>query len=133
MTDRWASRNPSARAWVQMTGLAVAAPFLAILAATGSMFVLIAALIAFGLGADCSTAPPCRSCARSPVPSAARPAIGILNLAGRLAGGIGAAAAGWMKQSLGLTAAFELAAIILIAGAFSLRNLPLGGGLLRWT
>lgn len=126
LTDRWASRNPSARAWVQMTGLAVAAPFLAILAATGSMFVLIAALIAFGFGRglfDCTTMPLLREVTG---PERSATGYGILNLAGCLAGGIGAAAAGWMKQSLGLTAAFELAAIILIAGAFSLRKVALG-------
>ncbi len=123
LTDRWASRNPRARAWMQIAGLAIAAPFLAMLGAAGSMPVLIAALIAFGLGRgvfDCTTMPLLRS-----ITGAERSATGygILNCAACLAGGAGAAAAGWMKERVGLAAAFELAALILLCGAFSLRSL----------
>jgi MFS transporter, Spinster family, sphingosine-1-phosphate transporter len=123
LTDRWATRNPRARAWMQMTGLVVAAPFLALLGAAGSMPVLIAALITFGLGRglfDCTTMPLLMTVTGS---ERSATGYGILNLAGCLAGGIGAAAAGWMKDNVGLAAAFELAAVVLVAGAFSLRRL----------
>ena len=122
-TDRWATHNPRARAWMQMAGLALAAPFLAALGVAGSMPVLIAALVAFGLGRglyDCNTMPLLRS-----VTGGERSATGygILNMAGCLAGGIGAAGAGWMQERVGLAAAFELAAVVLMAGALALRGL----------
>ncbi len=123
LTDRWAARDGRARAWVQMAGLALAAPFLAVLGATGSMPVLIAALIAFGLGRglfDCNTMPLLLNVTG---PDRSATGYGVLNLAGCLAGGIGAAAAGWMKESIGLAAAFEMAAVVLLAGVFSLRGL----------
>lgn len=122
LTDRWARRSPNARAWGQMAGLAVAAPFLAILGATGSMPLLIAALIAFGLGRglfDCNTMPLLRQVAGAPLSATG---YGILNMAGCIAGGVGAAVAGWMKERVGLTAAFELAAVLMIMGAISLRG-----------
>ena len=126
VTDRWAARERRARAWMQMAGLALAAPFLALLGAAGSMAVLIAALIAFGLGRglfDCNTMPLLRS-----VTGAERSATGygILNLAGCLAGGTGAAVAGWMQESMGLATAFEMAAVVLVAGAVSLRGVGRG-------
>lgn len=123
LTDRWARRYPRARAWVQMTGLAIAAPFLAALGVTGSMFVLICALIAFGIGRglfDCNTMPLLRSITG---PGGSATGYGILNLAGALAGGLGAAAAGWMKETVGLAAAFELAALVLVAGAVPMLTL----------
>lgn len=126
VTDRWAARDGRARAWMQMAGLTLAAPFLALLGAAGSMAVLIAALIAFGLGRglfDCNTMPLLRS-----VTGAERSATGygILNLAGCLAGGIGAAIAGWMQESMGLAMAFEMAAVVLVVGAVSLRGVGRG-------
>jgi predicted MFS family arabinose efflux permease len=123
LTDRWATRNPRARAWVQMIGMAIAAPFLVALAAAGSMFVLIPALVAFGFGRglfDCNTMPLLRNVTG---PERSATGYGILNLSSCLAGGVGAAAAGWMKESIGLASAFELAALVLVAGAFSLRRL----------
>ncbi len=126
LTDRWSTRNHRARAWMQMAGLALAAPFLAVLGATGSMTVLIGALIAFGLGRglfDCNTMPLLRSVTG---PQRSATGYGILNLAGCLAGGIGAATAGWMKETVGLTSAFEIAALVLVAGAISLHPLVRG-------
>ena len=127
LTDRWASRNPRARAWVQMIGLVMAAPFLALLGIAGSMYVLVAALIVFGFGRglfDCNTMPLLRSVTG---PERSATGYGILNLAGCVAGGFGAAVAGWMKETIGLASAFELAAFVLIAGAFSLRGLVEAG------
>jgi MFS family permease len=128
LTDRWAARDGRARVWMQMAGLAVAAPFLAVLGAAGSMAVLIAACIAFGLGRglfDCNTMPLLLNVTG---PERSATGYGILNLAGCLAGGIGAAAAGWMKESIGLAAAFEMAAVVLLLGAFSLRGLAWAAG-----
>ncbi len=123
LTDRWARSNPAARAWVQTGGLVIAAPFLLALGFAGSMFVLIPALVAFGFGRglfDCNTMPLLREVTG---PERSATGYGILNFAGCLAGGVGAGAAGWMKERIGLASAFELAAVILLLGAGSLSSL----------
>jgi len=45
-------------------------------------------------------------------------------MVGCLAGGLSAAMAGGIKDSLGLTAAYQLAAVVLILGAISLHWIP---------
>ena len=123
LTDRWARSSGRARAWVQMTGLLIAAPFLAALGITGDMFVLIGALIAFGIGRglfDCNAMPLLRNLSG---PERSATGYGMLNFAGCVAGGVGAAIAGWMKETVGLGAAFELAALVLAGGACVLLQL----------
>ncbi len=122
-TDRWAQSNPDARAWMQIAGLALAAPFLALLGLANSMPVLIAALITFGLGRgifDCTTMPLLRRITGS---ERSATGYGILNCAACLTSGFATAAAGYMKQTIGLSAAFELAALILLSGALVLLKL----------
>jgi predicted MFS family arabinose efflux permease len=122
-TDRWARSNPRARAWVQLIGLVIAAPFLAALGFAGSMLVLIPALIVFGFARglfDCNTMPLLREVTG---PQRSATGYGILNLSSCFAGGVGAALAGWMKESIGLATAFELAALVLVAGACCLIRL----------
>jgi MFS family permease len=123
-SDRLALRMPRARIYCQVAGLAIAAPFLALLSATASHAVLIAALITFGLGRglfDCNTMPILRDLA---APTLSATGYGLLNFAGCLVGGAGAAIAGALKQQLGLGAAFQLAALALIAGGLALLRLP---------
>ncbi|MDE3164723.1 MAG: MFS transporter [Acidobacteriota bacterium] len=120
LADRWSRFTPRARLYTQMAGLAAAAPFLALLSAATSMPLLIGALVVFGLGRgffDCNTMPVLRE-----ISGAAHSATGygILNLGGCLAGGFAVALAGYLKQYLGLGAAFPGAALILLLGAAAL-------------
>ncbi|MCU1262190.1 MAG: major facilitator superfamily 1 [Bryobacterales bacterium] len=120
VSDRWSARNPAARVYCQMAGLLIAAPFLVLLGATSQQPLLVAALVAFGIGRgvfDCNTMPVVREVAPGHLSATA---YGVLNMAGCLAGGIGAAAAGWLKQHLGLGAAFQVAALVLVLGALAL-------------
>ncbi|HVT92418.1 MAG TPA: MFS transporter [Bryobacteraceae bacterium] len=129
LTDRWARKNPQLRVWGLMAGLAAAAPFLAVLGMTGSMFVLIAALIAVGLGrglVDCNAMPVLHRVVGAELSATG---YGVFNLAGCVVGGIGAAAAGFMKESVGLGAAFLLTAVVLAIGSLCLRwvRMPAAG------
>jgi len=124
LSDRWAQRYPRARIYCQAAGLVIAAPFLAVLGFTGSKTLLIAALITFGVGRglfDCNTMPNLRDVVGSGLSATG---YGIFNMAGCLAGGAGAAVAGWMKETIGLRAAFPLAAIVLAAGCILLFRTP---------
>jgi predicted MFS family arabinose efflux permease len=123
LSDRWAVRYPRARIYCQAAGLAIAAPFLAALGFTGSKTLLIAALITFGVGRglfDCNTMPILREVVG---PELSATGYGIFNLAGCVAGGAGAAVAGWMKGTVGLGVAFPLSAIVLVAGCLLLFRL----------
>jgi predicted MFS family arabinose efflux permease len=120
LADRWAKSTPRARLYCQIAGLLVAAPFLALLSVAGSMALLISALIAFGLGRgfyECNTMPVLREAAGA---SQSATGYGLLNMAGCIAGGAAVAAAGFLKQHLGLGAAFQAAALMLVVGAFAL-------------
>jgi len=103
-----------------MSGLALAAPFLALLPVAGTMAGVICALIAFGLGRgfyECNTMPVLRDVAGA---EQSATGYGVLNMAGCLAGGAAVAAAGFLKQHLGLGAAFQAAAAMLALGALAL-------------
>lgn len=119
-SDRLSTRYPNARIYVLVIGLLIAAPFLVLLGVTGSRGLLILALLSFGFGRgifDCNTMPVVRQVAPERLSATA---YGILNLVSCIAGGIGAAAAGWFKQVIGLGTVFQLAAIVLVLGATGL-------------
>ena len=120
LADRWAKSTPRARLYCQIAGLLAAASFLALLPVAGSMALLIGALVAFGLGRglyECNTMPVLREVAGA---SQSATGYGLLNMAGCLAGGVAVAAAGFLKHHLGLGAAFQAAALMLLVGAFAL-------------
>jgi predicted MFS family arabinose efflux permease len=117
LADRLALRNPRARVWIQIAGMALSAPFLLGLSLTYSGPVVIAMLLGIGLlrpWFDVNAMPvlrqvvPAERCATG---------YGLLNMVGCLAGGISAVTAGGIKETLGLAAAFECAAAVLILGA----------------
>lgn len=118
--DRLGSRFAKGRIWVQMAGLAAAAPFLFLIGMAGSQALLIAGLLVFGLGRGMfdSNAMPVL-CQIAP-PQLRSTGFGIFNMVSCIIGGIAAAAAGFLKQTLGLGFAFQLAAFILIAAALLL-------------
>lgn len=117
LADRLAVRNPRARVWIQMLGMALSAPFLLALSLSHSEVLVIVALLGIGLlrpWFDVNAMPvlrqiiPAELCATG---------YGLLNLVGCLAGGLSAATAGGIKDSFGLAAAFECAAVVLVVGA----------------
>jgi MFS family permease len=130
ISDRWATKTNRARIYCQMIGLSIAAPFLVLLSITTLMPILIPALVTYGLGRgifDCNTMPAVRE---TLPPDLSATAYGILNMTSCLAGGLAAAGAGWMKQHVGLAAAFQLAAAIMVFGTIVL-NLPIRKGSLQ--
>jgi MFS family permease len=123
LSDRWSRRMRLARIYSQIGSLIFAAPFLVLLSVTNLQPVLIAALVTFGFGRgifDCNTMPIVREITPAHLSATA---YGILNMVGCLAGGIGAAVAGSLKQHLGLPTAFQMAAVVLILGALCLTRI----------
>jgi MFS family permease len=120
IADRWGRVSPRGRALTQALGLAAGAPFLFLVGATGSVVVLIAAIVVFGLGKgfyDCNTMPVLAQVAR---PEIRATGYGIFNFLGCVAGGAMAAAAGALKPVIGLSGAIQISAVILFASAVSL-------------
>jgi MFS family permease len=119
--DRWSARVPRARVYCQMAGLLLTAPLLLVLARAGSRSVLIAVLVLIGLCRplfDINTMPVLREIAR---PEWCATGYGVFNMIGCFAGGVAAASAGSFKHTLGLEAAYQIAALILVAGGIALR------------
>ena len=133
LADAWYRTNRRGRIRTQAIGFLLAGPALFLLGATASWLVLLPCLVGFGLGRgffDCNLMPVlCQI-----VPERLRAtAYGILNFTSCVAGGTMAAVSGVLKEHVGLSAAFEISGIFLLAGAFCLtalkirqpRNLPL--------
>lgn len=117
LADRLASRNPRARVWIQVFGMALSAPFLLGLSFTGSGNVLVSMLLGIGLlrpWFDVNAMPVLRQLVPGELCATG---YGLLNMIGCFAGGISAAAAGGIKDQLGLAAAFICAAAVLVVGA----------------
>jgi predicted MFS family arabinose efflux permease len=116
LADRWSPL------YTQACGIIVASPFLFLLGYTDSRRLLILALLLFGAGRgfyDCNTMPVLCQVARDDLRSTG---YGVFNCAGCVAGGVVAAMAGALKSAIGLGAAFQLAAgILLISGGLLLR------------
>jgi MFS family permease len=127
LADRWAVRNVKGRIYTQALGLVTAAPFLFLVGLTSFYPLLISALIIFGLGRglyDCNAMPVLSQLAPENLRATG---YGIFNLAGCLVGGTTAAFAGFFKQTIGLSAAFEIAAVLaLVCSLLLLRVNPAG-------
>jgi MFS family permease len=123
LADRWSRGSPRGRILTQALGVALAAPCLFLVGFTASMALLIPALVIFGLGRgfyDCNTMPVLAQIARSDLRSTG---YGIFNLIGTLSGGAIAAAAGILKNIIGLGGVFQLAAILLLISTVMLMRL----------
>lgn len=123
LTDRWSRFSPRARFHAQVAGLLIGAPFVALVSVAGTMPLLVGALIAFGLGRgvyDCNTMPALRDSVGA---AHSATGYGLFNMAGCIVGGIGVAAAGYLKEHLGLGAAFQIAALALLAGAVAVSRI----------
>lgn len=120
LADRWSRFSAQGRVFTQVIGIAIAAPFLLLVAAAGSATVLVAALIAFGIGKgfyDANAMPVLAQVAR---PEIRATGYGIFNFAGCVAGGAMTAAAGALKPRIGLSGAIALSALLLLASAGAL-------------
>jgi MFS family permease len=117
LTDRWTACNKRAPVYMQALGLAIAAPFLFLLAFANTSPLLVIALVTFGVGRgffDCSAMPALLTAVPSQLSGAG---YGIFNSAGCLVGGVAAVVAGYLKAHFGLGVAFEGAALILMGGS----------------
>ncbi len=123
LADRWMQSNIRGRVLTQTIGLAIAAPFLFLVGATASQWILIACLLLFGLGRgffDCNLMPVlCQIIS----PELRATAYGILNCTSCLVGGVMAAAGGIFKDTIGLGGALQLSAVLLAVAAFWLWTL----------
>ena len=120
VADRWSRTSGKGRVLTQAMGIAIAAPFLFLVGYAGSVLILVAALIAFGIGKgfyDANTMPVLAQVAR---PEIRATGYGIFNLVGCVVGGTMAAAAGALKPLIGLSGAIEVSALLLLASAASL-------------
>jgi MFS transporter, Spinster family, sphingosine-1-phosphate transporter len=123
LADRWSQVSARGRLLTQLIGVGLAAPCLFLVGFTAASVPLIAGLILFGLGRgfyDCNTMPVLSQIARSDLRSTG---YGILNMAGTLTGGVIAAAAGAMKNIIGLGGVFQVAAVLLLISAVALSRL----------
>jgi predicted MFS family arabinose efflux permease len=114
LADRWATRSSRGRVLTQATGLALMAPFLFLAAIAHQRGWLIGGLLAFGLGRglyDCNTMPVLCEIARPEIRSTG---YGIFNLSSCIVGGITAGSAGLLKETLGLSTSFQIAAVLLL-------------------
>lgn len=125
VADAWAGRSSSGRLYTQALGLSAAAPFLFLAGSSSALAFVIAGLVVFGIGRgmfDSNAMPVLCQIAR---PDLRATGYGIFNCVGCLVGGTMAALAGALKAALGLTAAFQLAAVILFVSAIALARLRL--------
>jgi MFS family permease len=126
LADMWNQVSARGRVLTQCIGVAVAAPCLFLVGFTASTAPLIAGLILFGLGRgfyDCNTMPVLSQIARSDLRSTG---YGVFNMVGTLTGGVMAAAAGAMKNIIGLGGVFQIAALLLLVSAVALSRLHVG-------
>jgi MFS family permease len=120
VADRWSRTSVKGRVLTQVLGVSVGAPFLFLVGTAGSTAVLIAALLAFGIGKgfyDANTMP---VLAQVAPPEIRATGYGIFNLVGTVAGGAMAATAGAFKPIIGLAGAIDFSALLLLASAFAL-------------
>src|SRR5262245_4713663 len=123
LADRWNRISARGRLLTQCIGVALAAPCLFLVGFTTSSALLIAGLTLFGLGRgfyDCNTMPVLAQIARSDLRATG---YGVFNLVGTLTGGVIAAAAGALKNIIGLGGVFQIAALLLLISAVLLSRL----------
>jgi MFS family permease len=123
IADRWVRTDPRGRALTQTIGLTAAGPFLFLVGTTGSQWVLVPCLVLFGLGRgfyDCNLMPvTCQIVS----PRLRATAYGVLNCTSMIVGGAMALAGGVMKDWIGLGAALQMSAVMLMAAGLWLYKL----------
>ncbi|MGH9843771.1 MAG: MFS transporter, partial [Blastocatellia bacterium] len=120
LADRWSETNPRARVLVPLGGFLAGSVFLFLVGWTSSRSVLIVGLVVYGLSRgfwDCNLMP--ALCRIAPANLRAT-GYGIFNMAGTIAGGTMAWAAGALKDAIGLGGALQISALILCAAGLIL-------------
>lgn len=112
--DRWS------RLGAQVAALAVAAPFLFVAGFTSIPFFLLGGLAMYGLGRGAYDANNMPVVCQIVPPALRATAYGILNMVGTFAGGMIAFGAGALKEALGIGVMLQLAAGLLLIGAWQL-------------
>jgi len=128
LADRWCRNNQRGRVLTQWIGFTAAAPALFLIATTRSIPLLIAAMAVFGLGRgffDCNLMPVLCQLAR---PQVRATGYGMLNMFSTTVGGLMTAVAGALKATLGLAAALQISAVLLLAAAFVLLRVSVPSG-----
>lgn len=131
LADRWAATAAGGRVWTQAVGLAAAAPFLFLVGVTGSAAFLVTGLVVFGVGRglfDCNAMPVLCQITR---PELRATGYGLMNFMGTFAGGLVAALAGGLKDTLGLGVMLQVAGVLLLVAAGLLWRLGQTMGLRR--
>ena len=125
MADRYSRTSERSRVLTQSMGLAIGAPFLFLIGVTTSHALLIVALVTYGLGRGLYDANTMPALSQIAPPQLRATGYGLFNLASCVVGGAGAAVAGSLKPLVGLSAAFEVCALLLLIGAALLFRLRL--------
>ncbi|MBI4903958.1 MAG: MFS transporter [Acidobacteria bacterium] len=117
LADRWVRTESRGRLFTQAIGISLAAPFLFLIGSTSSWWILIAALLCFGLGRgffDCNVMPVvCQMVS----PRLRASAYGLLNCTSCIVGGLMAYIGGVMRDSIGLSGALQFSALTMLAAA----------------
>jgi MFS family permease len=117
LADHYSARSTRSRIFTQAAGVAVSAPFLLLVGATGSAAFLLVALVVFGIGKGAYDAN-CMPVLCQIAPARLRSTgYGLFNCAGSMAGGAVAAAAGALKATFGLGVTIEATGLLLFAAA----------------
>lgn len=125
LADRWSRADPRGRVWTLALGLVAAASFLMLTGVAGTPVVLLLGLAVFGFARgmyDCNWMPVLCQVAPRALRSTG---YGMFNMAGTFAGGITAAVAGGLKETLGLGVMLQAAGLILLLSALLLARLRL--------
>jgi dipeptide/tripeptide permease len=125
LADRWSATNPHARVLIPLSGFLAGGVFLFLVGWTSSQAVLIPGLLVYGLSRgfwDCNLMP--MLCQIAP-PNLRATGYGIFNMAGTIVGGTLAAAAGALKDTIGLGGALQISALLLCVAGLVLLPLRL--------
>ena len=122
LSDWWTARNPQGRRFTMMIAFGIAAPFVLLAGSAGTVALVILGLAMFGIGRGFYDANMMPLLAGATDARFHATAYGITNLAGCLAGGAMAAAAGGLKATIGLGGAIQLSAALLAAGLIVLQR-----------
>ena len=113
LADRWVTRDTRGRAWVQLIGLSLAFPAVAMFSLTKTTGAVLICLVVFGFARglwDCNNMP--IFCDVVP-PASRSTTYGVFNLANTLGGGVSVIVAGILKSHLGLGITLSMFSLML--------------------